>query len=820
MSTDCSSQLSAKVPLKVPSLDELVSVLQPALSANFAVAEVSAIDCPDLSTAPFNLMASGLTGSVRIGEVGGVGNILPVTNKHKAFNLKKIAETCELPEAFLIGPGAGPWPVVGCCCEMVANCSFAEGQSRVGTKIAKIVPETGEYAQEPISSTDFSLMANLLISEGLPGQVLRVYAKQRTGETNFPNCLRQALADHYGKETVSLGGVFLLKSGKAKLHVMPDFPAVQMANDKEVSEWLKYFEMAAPIVFASVFHSHDPGFSLRPEHTHGFSEHGDAGHYHHDTTPDEVEYEGYFVPAETIYRIDQVSDKVDDDDQAQKVDEVSEQAEKVDEVCENSPDTVDASFTIELKPKAPPTVANTEDQQNETKTTVEKAQPPTDEAKTLAAPKPKTEPAKTKTDKTPAEKTKPKTDAASAKVATSAAAKVNGAVAKPEKPTLHKPPKPPTATTTVKDEAKPRPRTGSTSLKTKESTSRDSSKEPPKPKSADTPAEKASVNGQIDKECPKVTKKPAAPGLAAAAKTSPAVNGPAKTSPAANGPSKPPTKERRTSPGAVHTQEVVVKMPPRPTVSVTHLAVTMRDMPVELLQHVMSFLTYHETMKCRLVNRQFDTAAGERLNNGYRTMVKDASSKLNRAKKMLPMRDADRKEHPLQPVFSALTSFECFVLNPVDGITTAMDEGVSCFPYGLVLDAGFDFLRSVERAIRDGETGTVDWKPAADLSRVANGHYKRIMAPELDRRLGDVFRMKAAYKLQKFDSWMVENTVTNLERAASIAREDFNWEVDQLRNQTQQLKKENRELRHDYMKLEARVEMLENKFKTIGRLFQ
>ncbi len=42
------------------------------------------------------------------------------------------------------------------------------------------------------------------------------------------------------------------------------------------------------------------------EHTHCFSEHGDSGHYHYDTTPDEVEYEGYFVPAETIYRIDQV----------------------------------------------------------------------------------------------------------------------------------------------------------------------------------------------------------------------------------------------------------------------------------------------------------------------------------------------------------------------------------------------------------------------------------------------------------------------------------------------------------------------------------
>jgi len=252
-----------------------------------------------------------LTGSVRIGEVGGVANILPHTNKHKSYNLKKIAETCELPNGFLLGPGAGPWPVVGCNCEMVANCSFANEQPKLGNRIAKIVPETNEYLQETINSADFALMANLLVSEGLPGQVLRVYAKQRIGpdnkeQSNFTNTLRQALADHYGTEPVSLGGVFLLKSGKAKMHVMPDFPAQQMANEKEVNEWLKYFEMTAPIVCASVFHSHDPGYSLRMEHTHCFSDHGDSGHYHYDTTPDDVEYEGYFVHAETIYRIDQV----------------------------------------------------------------------------------------------------------------------------------------------------------------------------------------------------------------------------------------------------------------------------------------------------------------------------------------------------------------------------------------------------------------------------------------------------------------------------------------------------------------------------------
>jgi hypothetical protein len=44
---------------------------------------------------------------------------------------------------------------------------------------------------------------------------------------------------------------------------------------------------------------------LRVEHFHCFSEHGQGGHYHFDTTPNEVEYRGYFMLADYVYRVDQ-----------------------------------------------------------------------------------------------------------------------------------------------------------------------------------------------------------------------------------------------------------------------------------------------------------------------------------------------------------------------------------------------------------------------------------------------------------------------------------------------------------------------------------
>ncbi len=88
---------------------------------------------------------------------------------------------------------------------------------------------------------------------------------------------------------------------------MPDFSPCPLKCGGDVDKWLKFYEMSAPMVFPSVFISKDPGMELRTEHTHGFSEHGDAGHYHYDVTPDDVEYVGYFNLAEGKYVVGNLS---------------------------------------------------------------------------------------------------------------------------------------------------------------------------------------------------------------------------------------------------------------------------------------------------------------------------------------------------------------------------------------------------------------------------------------------------------------------------------------------------------------------------------
>jgi hypothetical protein len=293
-----------KVPLSPPLLEELVAPITVGLSSNFQDVSVSIVPCPDLRQSPFNLAAEGLSGSPRIADIGGPPNLAPLPKLDRKYSLLEMTKLMDMgPRFAILGASAGPFHVLGVNSELAPNFYCDGDQVANRTHYAKI-DENGACLCEPISSTDCGLMANLFGSDGSHGKVIKITAKVRIGELNFTNCIQKALRDEFGHRIISIGGVFLIKRGKVNLHVMPDFSTTPLKSRDEVKKWLRYFDMDAPLVCLSVFHSHDPGLDLRMEHTHCFSDHNQGGHYHYDVTPDEVEYEAYFNVAEVLYRID------------------------------------------------------------------------------------------------------------------------------------------------------------------------------------------------------------------------------------------------------------------------------------------------------------------------------------------------------------------------------------------------------------------------------------------------------------------------------------------------------------------------------------
>lgn len=332
-----------KIALSPPSLTSLAESISSSISDNFANASCTIDTPPDLTLPPYHLAGPGLTGSTRIVDIGGPPNLAPVPDLTKKYDMLSVARQVEMSTStgLMLGAGAGPFQVLGQNSELMPNCAYGaaagsdgeRGASHVRnrTHYAKITPSDSVCcAHIPEHSTALALMCNLFCSDGVPGPCLHVTAKSRTGSLNFTETIQHALKTTFGDKLISLGGVFLIRRGTAKLHVMPDFSKEPFRSRQDVDRWLRYFDMKfsdggksedGPLVCLSVFHSGDDGgLALRMEHTHcftvsdndgegnaGATETEKGGHYHYDLddTKHEVEYEGWFNVAEYLYRIDQ-----------------------------------------------------------------------------------------------------------------------------------------------------------------------------------------------------------------------------------------------------------------------------------------------------------------------------------------------------------------------------------------------------------------------------------------------------------------------------------------------------------------------------------
>ncbi|KAH7029025.1 uncharacterized protein B0I36DRAFT_324872 [Microdochium trichocladiopsis] len=331
-----------KYPLTPPPLSAIAAALPPHLAANYASSSVTVTPCPDLRNEPFNLTTRGLGGSPRVAEVGGQSNLFPQPQLQQIWSLPDLAREMEMSphRGNLIGAGAGPWKDVGQNSELAADYSWSDGgegggddhddqeqqkqgttNDKNGSRCVLVNKSSGEVEVHKAPAPNCALMCNLFGSHGEAGDVLKITARGRTGERgSFTECIQAALHEAFGGDTtVSLGGVVLIKKGKAKYHVMPDFPAdkdLPFKNLDRLMQWLTWHEYEGPIIGLSVLHSADPGgkIGLRLEHTHTFSPTGKGagGHYHFDlkeTNGEDVEYEAYFNAAEVIYRIDRVAQR-------------------------------------------------------------------------------------------------------------------------------------------------------------------------------------------------------------------------------------------------------------------------------------------------------------------------------------------------------------------------------------------------------------------------------------------------------------------------------------------------------------------------------
>lgn len=246
--------------------------------------------------------------------------MIPRVNLKSHYNLQTVVETIyKSKEDYPIstfGPGGGAYYNLGYCCEFMGSANYTRDDDSSKPRMVgcacryAYVDEEGKgHWLEQEGRDEFGLMGNFYSSQNKQGKVLKIHTKKRIAEENYTEAIRATLLTHYGRDKpISMGGVFLINKGVAKLHIMPKYwPEEPSTNESVNNVWLKYYNITKhPLVCLSVFHSHDPGYDLRMEHTHCFNldTQDEAGHYHYDVTPETVEYEGYFNVAEQVYRLD------------------------------------------------------------------------------------------------------------------------------------------------------------------------------------------------------------------------------------------------------------------------------------------------------------------------------------------------------------------------------------------------------------------------------------------------------------------------------------------------------------------------------------
>ncbi|XP_037500195.1 F-box only protein 28 isoform X1 [Rhipicephalus sanguineus] len=167
---------------------------------------------------------------------------------------------------------------------------------------------------------------------------------------------------------------------------------------------------------------------------------------------------------------------------------------------------------------------------------------------------------------------------------------------------------------------------------------------------------------------------------------------------------------------------------------------TVESLPIEIMDHILSYLSYDEISVYRRVSRHFNGCCQRLLNQGFFRAERFHAQCLKAVKKQLPRRESERRTHPLARHCEILTSIETRLSLLSMTFMKYMDMNLCCFIPGKVIDEIFRVLRLVQGAGH----GCTTTPPRAheilqelrDISSMAMEHFDERIAPGLKLHVG------------------------------------------------------------------------------------
>ncbi|XP_046676202.1 uncharacterized protein LOC124364630 isoform X1 [Homalodisca vitripennis] len=133
----------------------------------------------------------------------------------------------------------------------------------------------------------------------------------------------------------------------------------------------------------------------------------------------------------------------------------------------------------------------------------------------------------------------------------------------------------------------------------------------------------------------------------------------------------------------------------------TSVSVKLMDLPIEMIDKILSYFSYDQISKLRGVNQAFNNICSDKLNKGFAQLEQFHTKCLKAVKSRLPRRESERKHHPLARHSDILMSVETRLSMLSMTYMKYIDARHCCFIPGKVLDEAFKALRVVNQSINN-----------------------------------------------------------------------------------------------------------------------
>lgn len=155
--------------------------------------------------------------------------------------------------------------------------------------------------------------------------------------------------------------------------------------------------------------------------------------------------------------------------------------------------------------------------------------------------------------------------------------------------------------------------------------------------------------------------------------------------------------------------------------------------PNEMLQNILSYLSYDEIARLRLVGTKFDAIGKSMLNQGFLDVENFHAKCFQEVKKQLPRRESERRKHALARHSEVLTAVETRL--SLLGMTYIkyINSGYCCFIPGKVIDEIYKILHNVQsKRVLDRSHDLL--QEFRDISTMAMEHFDEKICPLFKER--------------------------------------------------------------------------------------